>query len=469
MALKIIHKNSSSPGTPPVAGDVDLGEIAINAADAELYTKDTNGNIQTFRNAVDTDAATQTLVTDQLAPIRTPEVVDYNKSPIYQLESSYQDNQATWLFAHTGQSLAEGGVGDDAVTGLTPYPTNVEMLSGGPVGLNTQTLSSNIVTLAEKSRVTIASSYMRNVLDNAVGASDDVLFHGQAWGGKNYNNLKKGGSTGIYEKILAQALLVNQQKPSAIYKGISIIHGEQDGLDGNTSYAEDLAEWQNDFNSDLKNITGQSADIPAFFCQVSSSSGYGFTGGITSTDFPSQLEQLRAHKTYSNIFLVCPKYHLDYFDHSHITNNAQRVLGEYYAKAFTTYISTGSWEPLRPATVTGSGNQVFISFEGRVGNLVFDTSLVNAATHQGFAYYDDLANTILNVSIVSNQVVITLSGTIGANATVSYAYNNGDGGAANQIAGNGARGNLRDSDTAVSSFNGARLYNWCVIFKEAVL
>jgi len=469
MSLKITHKHSTSPGTPPTAGDVDVGELAINAADAEIYTKDTDGNIQTFRNAVDTDAATQTLVTNQLGPIRTPEVVDYNRSPIYQLESSYVDSQATWLFAHTGQSLAEGGVGGDAVTGLTPYPTNVVMLSGGPVGLNTQTLSSNIVTLAEKSRVTIASSYMRNVLDDAVGVSDDVLFHGQAWGGKNYNDLKKGGSTGVYEKVLAQALLINQQKLDAIYKGLSIIHGEQDGLDGNTGYAENLAEWQSDFNSDLKGITGQSGNIPTFLCQVSSSSGYGFTGGITSTGFPTQLEQLRAHKTYADIFLVCPKYHLDYFDHSHITNNAQRILGEYYAKAFATYTSTGTWEPLRPATITGAGNQVVISFTGRVGNLAFDTSLVNAATHQGFAYYDDSANTISSVNIVSNQVVITLSGTIGANAIVSYAYNNGDGGAANQVAGNGARGNLRDSDTAVSSFNGARLYNWCVIFKEAVL
>jgi hypothetical protein len=32
----------------------------------------------------------------------------------------------------------------------------------------------------------------------------------------------------------------------------------------------------------------------------------------------------------------------------------------------------------------------------------------------------------------------------------------------------GARGNLRDSDTAVSAFDGARLYNWCVIFRESV-
>lgn len=50
MTYKITHKNSTVSGTPPTAGDIDVGEIAINAADAELYTKDTNGNIRKFQN-----------------------------------------------------------------------------------------------------------------------------------------------------------------------------------------------------------------------------------------------------------------------------------------------------------------------------------------------------------------------------------------------------------------------------------
>lgn len=50
MAYDIIHKNSTVSGTPPAAGEIEVGEIAINAADAELYTKDTNGAINTFSN-----------------------------------------------------------------------------------------------------------------------------------------------------------------------------------------------------------------------------------------------------------------------------------------------------------------------------------------------------------------------------------------------------------------------------------
>lgn len=399
----------------------------------------------------------------------SPEVIDFNYSPIYRLESDYVPPVAAyWAFAHTGQSLAEGGVGGDSVPGLSPYPAEVRMLNAGPVGLNTATLGAGLTTLAENSRVTIASSYMRGVLDLVASPPSEILFHGQAWGGKNYAALKKGGSSGVFEKIIAQAEDINASRPLAIYKGVSCIHGEQDGLDNNTNYAANLTEWQANFETDLKAATGQTEDIPLFICQVGSASGYGYTSGIATVAFPSQLQQLVAHKANSKIHLVCPKYQLDYYDHSHITNKAQRVLGEYYAKAFAVVEAGGTWEPLRPTTIVGAGNTVTISFTGRLGNLVFDTTLVEPATNQGFAYQDDAGRTITNVQIVNNQVVITLSGTIGANPLVSYAYNNGAGGAANQVAGLGARGNLRDSDTAVSAFDGARLYNWCVIFRESV-
>ena len=57
MTYKVTHKNSTVSGTPPTAGDIDVGEIAINAADAELYTKDAAGNIRKFQNTTTGTAA----------------------------------------------------------------------------------------------------------------------------------------------------------------------------------------------------------------------------------------------------------------------------------------------------------------------------------------------------------------------------------------------------------------------------
>ena len=50
MTLKITHKHGTTASTPPVAGDIDVGELAINAADAEIYTKDTAGAVQPFKS-----------------------------------------------------------------------------------------------------------------------------------------------------------------------------------------------------------------------------------------------------------------------------------------------------------------------------------------------------------------------------------------------------------------------------------
>ena len=46
MSLKITHKYSTAAGTPPASGDIDVGEVAINAADAALYVKDPDGNVK---------------------------------------------------------------------------------------------------------------------------------------------------------------------------------------------------------------------------------------------------------------------------------------------------------------------------------------------------------------------------------------------------------------------------------------
>jgi hypothetical protein len=50
MTLKVTHKYGTTASTPPTASDIDVGEIAINSADADLYTKDTAGEVQVFKS-----------------------------------------------------------------------------------------------------------------------------------------------------------------------------------------------------------------------------------------------------------------------------------------------------------------------------------------------------------------------------------------------------------------------------------
>lgn len=168
--------------------------------------------------------------------------------------------------------------------------------------------------------------------------------------------------------------------------------------------------------------------------------------------------------------MVCSKYFLKYYDHAHITNKSQAVLGEYYAKAMLKEADTGvKFEPCRPISFTKTGNAIVIKFTGVEDGLEIDTQSVSGISNYGFAYSDSSGNTITSVVITDyDEVTITLTGSIGASPVIAYAYHNGAGGASNQAAGQGDRGNLRGTSKDISKSSGDMLHPWCVIFREAI-
>ena len=49
-------KRSESGATPPVAGDLQTGEVAVNTADRAIYVKDSNGTVVQIANYAVADA-----------------------------------------------------------------------------------------------------------------------------------------------------------------------------------------------------------------------------------------------------------------------------------------------------------------------------------------------------------------------------------------------------------------------------
>lgn len=45
MANTIIIKNSTTPGSVPGTGDVNVGELALNVEDRKMYTKNSGGSV----------------------------------------------------------------------------------------------------------------------------------------------------------------------------------------------------------------------------------------------------------------------------------------------------------------------------------------------------------------------------------------------------------------------------------------
>ena len=366
----------------------------------------------------------------------------------------------------TGQSLASGTLGSPALSTSQPYANRMfdtGVLAGAP-------RITTFVPLVEQSVETMSSSFANLVtkLARDNGGSHDLLVSAYALGGAPYASMKKG--TPAYAVTIAQANAgLAIARASGVTYDITAVTSADGGGDHdtkNTHLADDLAQWQQDFETDLRAITGQSALIPLFNTQYSS---WTESGDATSL---VPVAQLRAHVEHpGKVIVVGPRYPLIYGpDGVHLTNEGYRMMGEYYARAYRrVVVERGTWEPLRPKSVTRAGPVVTVRFLVPAPPLVLDTTHASDPGNMGFEYADDGPSTptITGVALTgADTVAITLSAEpTGANRRIRYAYTGIRGAPAGLQT--GARGNLRDSD-ATPSRNGYALFDWCVHFDEAV-
>ena len=367
----------------------------------------------------------------------------------------------------SGQSLSTGTQGYPALSVAQPYD-NLMFNTGVRAGY----LGSSFVPLAETNNgdvegETIASG-MANLsteLAQGLGEAAHVLLmscHGV--GSYAYAQLKKG--TAVWDNMTAQVTNAKNIATGAdlthIVRGVLIVHGESDCANHNENYDDNLVEWQADYDTDVKALTGQSDSVAMFITQLSS---WWIVGGTVSL----ALQQLAASvASAGKIVMVGPKYQFAYTDGLHMNAENYRWLGEYYAKAYRRVILEGlPWEPVRPRSVRRTGASIDVHFHVPVRPLALDTVRVSNPGHFGFEYTDDSGAppsiTMVKLTSPSSLRVSLSTAPTGANQRLKYACASGTyGGPAT-----GPRGCLRDSDTTVSR-NGKDLFNWCVHFDEPV-
>jgi hypothetical protein len=386
----------------------------------------------------------------------------------------------------TGQSLAIGVSGAPPTTLTQPFHNlmfNTGVMAGGEELTSFEPLVEGDNIPGSKVHVeTMSASFANLVAELALasGQSHDILLSNHASGAKSYWQLKKG--TKYYANGMAQvaagAALAKQQGKTYVVRAVTTVHGESDHADRSTRYAQDLLEWQTDYERDVQAITGQTEAVPMFESQISSWTR--MMGGTETSGIPAA--QLEAHvksrakdgalAALGGIFLVGPKYHLPYSsDGVHLSMEGYRHMGEDYAKAYKrVVIDRQPWEPLRPIAVTREGAVITIKLVVPAPPIVLDTTLVTDPGHFGFEYFDAAGTSTPAITAVEiagpDTVRITLEREPTAeNRRVRYAYT----AARHSKAGptSGPRGNLRDSDPTKSR-TGKRLYNWCIHFDEAV-
>lgn len=362
-----------------------------------------------------------------------------------------------------GQSNAEASATASALSTTAAYPVNAFRFIKGPVLMLGASPPANdmLMPLVETTVETSSSGFVWGVLDSELAqrAALKMVACGTAKSGTAYSGLKKGTAT--YASNLAQITRL-QALGRTIVRACRIQHGEDDNL--NSSYDADLIEWRRDMDADVKAITGQAADVFFIITQIASGS-------------PSvaALKQLAASQTDPRIFLSVADYICTFVDGLHINSASQRLVGEYEAKVYKKAVLEGrDWVGVRPAINSGTfsgydaaivGSTIVVNFDVQVTPLVLDTALCTNPGNYGFTFTDSNSRTISGVAVTgAKQVTVTLSGAPGTSAKLNYAYGNGTAGTPGKTS--GPRGCLRDSDPALSRFDGITpLYNPCAMFK----
>jgi hypothetical protein len=283
---------------------------------------------------------------------------------------------------------------------------------------------------------------------------------------------------GMRQVQWAKQLAMQAGKSYAV-RAVTAIHGESDhygnefpfaGTDGTPnkiqSYADAMVEWQQDYDTNIKAITGQVGTIPLLMAQMHSWAGDSRTTSRIPTDQYDAM--IRAP---GKVVIVAPEYPIQFAsDGIHFDSLGGRRMGEYFAKAYSKIVVEGkTWEPVRPKSITRVNNVITITYFVPVSPLAFDTTQVTNPGNYGFEYTDGSGAppAIANVQIIGPDTVqITLASTpVGANKRVRYAYTS----KGNVMPGPdyGVRGNLRDSD-ATPSLYGNPLQNWGITFDLGV-
>lgn len=494
------------------SGDLTPGEDASVATDASATPSDgaspTDGATPKDATSEASDAAITDAAGDGDAAL-----VDSGDSgdvepppppppPPGPLSPDYVDYDINHVLS-TGQSNGTANSANPVLSTMQPY-TNI-MFNAGPM-VGAAPVSFVPLVEGDSNVETMSSGLANEVSSLALGTFEfnvragyptkhDVLVSNHAISGWTYWCLRKDGCSykgaqkGLpWNNAKGQVTVAKQLATAAgktyVVRAVTSIHGESDhtgyvqnnpefpldGTDGSfrtiKDYSDALLEWQADYETMVKGISGQAESVPLFISQIS--------GWNNSRYSKIATMQLDAHKrSGGKVNLVAPGYIFSFrSDCLHYTANSQRRLGEYFAKAYARVIfQRQAWEPVHPQTITRAANVVTVKYHVPSPPLVIDTVRVTNPGNYGFEFVDDNGTTAITSVVVSapDTVTITLAATpTGANKRLRYAQNQ----TASTCVGpgtdgqmGGARGNIRDSD-ATPSRHGYDLSNWGVNFDE---
>ena len=279
---------------------------------------------------------------------------------IRELQDIVSNRPTLYHIIGTGQSLAVGAEGTPALTVKTPLEMigKAYMFNGGARPIDGMVNDTGVeeISMLDKCvedfyslceqdhELTLGSgedqrhAYQGETISSAMGYNFSKLTgkmclvseHG--FGGKSYQQLKKG--TIAYNNSIRAVKhakeLCDRYGWNYEVIGVAVVHGEAD-LEGGTSettYKNNLIEWQANYDEDIKAITGQNRNVKLYVSQTGAASAY----EMTSSPIPNAV--FLASVQNSNIRYVCPQYAYPFtYASVHMNNNGYRFLRRIFRKS----------------------------------------------------------------------------------------------------------------------------------------
>lgn len=379
-------------------------------------------------------------------------------------------------FAFYGQSLSVGIQSKPAITTVAKYDSLTFV--GGPKSTMEGSVGYNpgmdgVKLLVEDNLWGDMPNAMNHGETSCSGLSDGVIQlsaqdNGIDWstdgkqlfvntaglGSASIKGLLPGGSSHEGEWWLNMKNSVEQAYAHAQTQGktysfhaVGWIQGEGDTI-GSTydRYKTDLGRMHTALQQLSEETTGLTHPVAFFTYQT-----YGRSGQADNIP-QAQLDYCRENE---HAYLATPIYHIPMAYDGHLNNVGSYLLGRYFARAYKLVSVDKVKAPwINPISAVLKGNVIIVKYDVPKPPLVLDVVNLARTEDYGFRVIDDDGTIAVNMITVKhgNEVHITLEREVHGSVLLRYAFDYRGDGLINYA--NSCSGNLRDSETETTTFNG---------------
>lgn len=280
-----------------------------------------------------------------------------------------------------------------------------------------------------------------------------------AKGGETIARLSKGAVwyQQLIDHVQAQYDLSVADGKTYAMQSVAWMQGEADAANGVSRdvYKAAMVQLQQQIDSDVKAITGQTEDVIMLSYQTRA------FGTIEQRKEIALAQWEAARESNGMIVVAGPVYQLE-ISAQHLTNVGSQRFGRTLGRAFKQIVvDEVAPDTLNPKSCTAVGTALTMRFDVPTLPLIFDTVEIAALTDMGFHVFDDTGDlTLSSIAIDGSTVTMTVNRTLGANPKIAYATKYG-----------APSGNLRDSSGRPVTINGTEYgqQHWSPTFELPVV